>query len=164
MEFGESFPLSPMFCNHSDPFFKQSLSSEITARTWQFPFLVQPQVQIILIAWICSCFNSQKMGVTTFMRKNHCYRQSYISIYDFFSFHLWYAYQSNTMYTILLKFPPSSGENTWVNAAFCEQMLSLSKGSGFDTQLCLTENDILYRMTLRSKQSPVHCSYKLLRV
>lgn len=143
----ESFPPSSVFHNCSDLFFKQSLSSEITARIWQlgvlFPFLVQPQVRIILVACTCSCFNSQKMGVTAFMRKNHCYRQT--SIYDFFSFNLWYAYESNFIYTALLKFPSSHDKNTGVNAAFHEQMLSLSKGSRFDTQLCLVENDIVYR-------------------
>lgn len=55
---------------------------------------------------------ARKMGVTSFMGKNHCSRQTYRSVYDFFSFNVWYAYQSNVIYTAVVIFPSSSGKNT----------------------------------------------------
>lgn len=67
--------------------------------------------KIILLVCVCSCFNRQKVEVISFMGKNCCYRQTYISIYDFFSFNLWHAYQSNVIYTAVVIFPSSSHKN-----------------------------------------------------
>lgn len=66
-----------------------------------------------------------------------------LSTHDFSTFNLWSAYQSNIIYTAVLKSPSASDKNTRGEAVSQEQMLSLSMGCRLDTQPRSVENDVV---------------------
>lgn len=128
-------------CNSQLPLcsssFRQSLSPEITTRIWKLGvlllFLVQPQVPIIslpvaAVVSIARKWESQHLWEKTIITDELIYL-----FMIFFSFNLWCAYQSNIIYTAVLKFQSSSDKNTR-NTARLEEVLSLSKGSRLRTQ------------------------------